>query len=338
MKLTREQILIQNIKSKLGNKVIGDDCARIQGETLVSCDTLVDGTHFISSQIRMRDLGWKAMAVNLSDIAAMGGRPRYSLVALTLPSNLRENLILELYDGLIDCAHSYRTTIVGGDITYGPALTIGVTIIGDVHESGCLYRSGAKEGDVVAVTGDFGASAAGLKVLQKELAKNTKGQGQTHTAELGLKAANSCVTKHIRPIPRLPESWSLIKRTGRRGALMDASDGLADALVQIATASNVGMTVDLNLVPISQETKDAAHCFHESCFDWALYGGEDYELVACLPEAVWQSWQSEGASGLCPFKIVGRVTDSKVIYLTFGKEPGPQIDLGKTFQHIRDTL
>src|SRR5271163_2466386 len=108
MNLTREQNLIRNIKSKLGNKFIGDDCARIQGDTLVSCDTLVDGTHFISSQIRMRDVGWKAMAVNLSDIAAMAGRPRYSLVALTLPLGLREKLVLELYEGLIDCAHSYR--------------------------------------------------------------------------------------------------------------------------------------------------------------------------------------------------------------------------------------
>jgi thiamine-monophosphate kinase len=338
MDLTREQILIGRLKKKLSNKYLGDDCARLAGETLVTCDTLVDGTHFISSKIRLQDLGWKAMSVNLSDIAAMAGRPRYALVALTLPPGFNEDSVETLYDGITECASAYRTTVVGGDITTGPVLTITVTLLGDVHENGCLTRMGAREGDAVLVTGDFGASMAGLRIVESESKAKLKSSMEKIDQNFNLKESESCLSKHLRPLPRLSESWELVKQSGERGALMDASDGLADALVQIATASDVGLTIDLNQVPIRQETKSVALKCKENYIDWALYGGEDFELVGCLPDKVWQNWQTSVGAALVPFKKIGQVGKSKGISLTFGKEAGPTIELSRTFQHIRDNL
>src|SRR5277367_5434389 len=274
MNLTREQNLIGRLKKKLANKYLGDDCARITGAALVTCDTLVDGTHFILSKIRLQDLGWKAMAVNLSDIAAMAGRPRYALVALTLPLGFGEDLVETFYDGLLECASAYRTTVVGGDITAGPVLTITITLLGDIHENGCLTRKGAREGDAVVVTGDFGASMAGLRIVEGESKAKLKSSMEKVDRKFNLKESENCLSKHLRPLPRLSESWDMVKQTGERGALMDASDGLADALIQIATASDVGMAIDLNHVPIRQETKATALKSNENYVDWALYGGE----------------------------------------------------------------
>jgi thiamine-monophosphate kinase len=161
---------------------------------------------------------------------------------------------------------------------------------------------------------------------------------QKDDQHINLKDSNSCLSKHLRPLPRLSESWSLVKRTGERGALMDASDGLADALVQLATASDVGMTIDLEAVPIRRETKETAAKFKENYLDWALYGGEDFELVGCLSEPMWRDWVADERANTIPFKRIGRVEISKGISLTFGKEAGPEIDLSRTFQHIRDNL
>jgi thiamine-monophosphate kinase len=338
MQLTKEQILIKRIAARLGNKYVGDDCALLPGNRLVSCDTLVDGTHFISDKICLNDLGWKAMAVNVSDIAAMAGCPKYAVVALTLPPGFSARRIDQLYDGLIACARAYRLNIVGGDITRGSVLTISITIIGETHANGCLLRSGAKAGDRVIVTGTFGDSMAGLRIIQTQSPSALRLKyRQNKMLSLG-QDAQDCLAKHTRPLPRLHQSWDLIEHTGPRAALMDASDGLADALVQIATASDVGITIDLEKIPISNETRELAEKFSEDPYDWALYGGEDFELVGCLPEAVWQSWQADKGANASAFTEIGEVTGSKSVAFTLGKEPGPEINLARTFQHIRDNL
>jgi len=326
-----EQKLIELIKDKLGNRFIGDDCAVLPGNLLVSLDTLVDGNHFLSDKIRMQDLGWKALAINLSDIAAMAGSPRFALVSVTLPKKFAKSSFADFYDGLKECADHYRTTIVGGDITGGSVFTIAITIIGESHNNGVLTRSGARQGDVVVVTGTFGASRAGLAELL-----NTPGRAGRSCAP------NSCLGRHLRPEPRLKESWELANRIGSgalKGALMDASDGLADALFQIAQASNVGMTIDLEKIPIGLETKKIAKNYGADVLDWALYGGEDYELVATLPASAWRKWlesSNSESSNHFPFTEIGSVTSGHDIVLKLGDKDGPELDLAKTFQHIAE--
>jgi len=333
--LTKEQQLIALVQSKVGNRYVGDDCARLPGNLLVTSDTLVERTHFIlvKEEARLKDLGWKSMAVSLSDIAAMAGVPRYALIAITMPENLSRQHFAYLYQGLIDCSKRYKTDIVGGDITKGTVLSITITVIGEANERGCLLRGGAKPGDVVVVTGDFGASKAGLKMLLDD--KSLKQiQGNIAVDDIDGHHFSNCLASHNRPLPRLEESWALVNETGSRGALMDASDGLADALAQISRASEVGMTIDLQKVPIKGETAVVAKMYGEAPLDWALYGGEDYQLVACLPEKTWQTWLNRNKDKAIPFQAIGRATSSGKVELMLGNEQGPELDLRRCFQHI----
>lgn len=311
---TREHRLIAKIKEWTGEQLIGDDCAVLPGGMLVTADTLVQNTHFIIPGITYADLGWKSVAVNLSDIAAMCGRPRFAIVNLTLPPSVGEADIENLFAGMIDCARNYRCRIVGGDLTRGEIIVITITLIGDVHENGVGLRSGALPGDIVICSGDFGASAAGLWLMKD------KSSGFEY-----------CATRHFRPIPRLCEAWSLIRLTKARAAVMDASDGLADALVQIAHESGVGLDVDEQEVPVHAETRAVANLAGINVMDWALYGGEDYELVATIAPVHWDALQKSEHNA---FKRIGTVTDAHAEVLLRRPECEPQpIMLEKTFQH-----
>lgn len=311
--VTKEHRLIAAIKEWTAESLIGDDCAVLPGQNLVTTDTLVDGTHFLFSLVDAEDLGWKAVAVNISDIAAMGGRPRYIVVSLTLPAHFNELDIRKLYVGMMDCARQFRTRIVGGDLTRGPALTLSLTVFGDVHENGALLRSGAREGDIVIATGDFGASAAGLWLLQN-----------------GIRGFAHCHRAHMRPQPRLPESWLLVENIGARGALMDASDGLADAVTQIAKLSAVSIVVDSDAIPIDEETKQVAALAGANPSEWALYGGEDYELVACLSESSWGKLQGAAQN---PFRKIGTVRKGTGAYLQDPSGKSEAINLTRSYQH-----
>jgi len=310
---TREQRLIANIKKWTGERLIGDDCAVLPSQMLVTADTLVENSHFIIPGISFPDLGWKSLAVNLSDIAAMCGRPRFAVVNLTLPPQVTDRDIEMLYGGIVDCARAYRCRIVGGDLTAGSIIVISITLIADTHENGISLRSAAKTGDVVICTGDFGASAAGLWLMKAKLA------GFPH-----------CSNKHFRPLPRLCESWSLIRNSDGRAAAMDASDGLADALVQIGRSSAVGMEVDEAAIPIHQQTQDVARLAGADAMDWALYGGEDYELVATIAAERWLRMQQLPNN---TFKKIGTVTDkhSTILLKGAGGRSYP-LTLDKTFQ------
>jgi thiamine-monophosphate kinase len=311
---TCEHKLIDWIRSVAGGSYIGDDCAVLPGQSLITSDTLVEGTHFLRTLTALSDLGWKAVAVNLSDIAAMAGRPRQLLVNLTLPPDFSFPDFRRLYRSIVDCAGQYRTEIAGGDLTRGPVLSLTLTVLGEAHERGCLLRAGAREGDLVIVSGDFGASAAGLWLLQSGVP--------------GFMHPRRC---HLRPCPRFGDAWELVEHSGGRGSLMDASDGLADALVQISRASQVGMAVDLNCVPVHPETLEVAKLAGVNYIDWVLYGGEDYELVGTVSASVWQNL---GLSGRHRFTVIGKVTAGSAVTLSNGCQR--QIDLSQSFQHWPD--
>jgi thiamine-monophosphate kinase len=333
--LTREQVLVKKIKEWTESSFIGDDCAVLAGGKLVSTDTLVEGTHFRLDFTDWRQLGWKSCAVNLSDIAAMAGRPRYLTVALTLPpesnfpgGHLEESLE-QFYRGFGQCAKTFGAEIVGGDLTVGPTLVVNVTAIGDSHEAGVLMRSGAQPGDVVIVSGNFGSSAAGLEILLR----GAKSSGR-----------QELLAAHLEPSPRFAEAWQLVEQVGSRGALMDASDGLGDALWQIAEQSKVDIEVDLAALPLNAVMTDFARACQVDPYQWALYGGEDYELVATISAADWQKNEAD-----FPFKKIGVVLaspaqagDSEAEYARVrlleatadGKSANGVVNLSNCFKHF----
>lgn len=332
LKKNQEQELIEKIKDWTGSRRIGDDCAVLPGGALASVDTLVDGVHFRTGSISFRDLGWKAVAVNLSDIAAMAGRPRHILVSISAPASLAERELAELYQGISDCARAFRVEVAGGDLTGGPVLSLSITVLGEVHEQGVLLRSGARPGDLLVCTGDFGASAAGLFLLEQ--------------GECGAQASYF-IERHCRPQPRLCEAWALLRACKGRGALIDSSDGLADAVIQLAIASGVSIVIEAEKVPVHQECIEIAGLAGLDPLDWALYGGEDYEVVGCIDNDSYKVLESQGEYN--PFRVIGSVdsvdsVDSK----TDSTVPDPQaqirladnrlieLDGQRSFQHFEN--
>lgn len=264
---------------------IGDDAAVLRPndgvDLVVTCDTMVESTHFKPETMTHADIGYKAMTSNLSDIAAMGGVPRWAVVALAVPKGYSPEALLELYDGLYACASRYDTAVVGGDTTLSPAgLTITVTVIGEASRGRALLRSSAKPGDAVFVTGPLGDSAAGLHAL---LARGEPAGG----TELLPESVRSLAQAHRRPEPRLAAGRLLAaSELEGRLSLNDISDGLASEAWELAEMSGVRIRLYRERIPISAALVDYAASVGVDPLEWALYGGEDYELVGTArPEA-----------------------------------------------------
>jgi thiamine-monophosphate kinase len=312
--LTREQRLIELIKQITAESLIGDDCAMLPGRRLVSSDMLVEGKHFLTG-MALGDLGWKSMAVNLSDIAAMGGTPEFALVNIGLPAKFSSREFRLLYLGLHECASAYGTRIVGGDITGSDLLVISITVLGLAHPLCLLQRQDAHAGDLIVVTGDFGASALGLALMREGRCGDPEGA--------------YCLARHCRPQPRLKEARLIADLTGSCGAAcMDASDGLADALLQIAAASKVAIEVDAEAIPVEAKTKALAVVLGLDPLELALYGGEDYELVACLKAPLAERLCQTGS-----FKIIGKVAAGSRVILSSLAGWQKTVDNKMTFQH-----
>jgi thiamine-monophosphate kinase len=248
---------------------IGDDAAAVTwgAETLLlTTDTLLEGVHFRRSTATLRDIGAKAIAVNVSDIAAMGGEPRYALLALALPPSLAVTELDELYAGVHDMARQHGVTLVGGDTCATPGgVVLSVTLVGRV-DGAPLRRSGARPGDAIMVSGTLGASAAGLAVLER-------GPGALPPA-----VVDAVVRPHRVPTPRVAES-RLIRTSGWATAMIDLSDGLVTDLGHVAAESRVGARIDVDGIPMSEATRAVARALGADPLAWALSGGEDYELL-----------------------------------------------------------
>lgn len=276
---------------------VGDDAAVYPtgaGLEIATTDTLVDGIHFRTEGLDWRALGWKSLAVNISDVAAMGGRPTYALITLGLPRDIPVDWLTDLYEGLADIAIEYGVRIAGGDIVGSPVLFITASLSGmPVQAAGVgqpplpvLRRSQARPGDRVAVTGRLGAAAAGVLALAEP--------GQFDRADGEYFAA-----AQLRPCPRVAEGQELL----RRGVLtaMDVSDGLVGDLGHICEQSGVGARIALPQVPIDDRVRAA---FGDRAIDLALYGGEDYELLFTAPPEVLD--QISGWN-LTPMTVVGEI-------------------------------
>jgi thiamine-monophosphate kinase len=293
---------------------IGDDAAAVSwgGETLLlTTDTLLEGVHFRRSTATLRDIGAKAIAVNVSDIAAMGGEPRYALLALALPPSLAVDEVDELYAGFLDMARQHGVTLVGGDTCAAPGgVVLSVTLVGRVTGAP-LRRSGARPGDAILVTGSLGASAAGLAVLER-------GQGGLPPA-----VVEAVVRPHRVPTPRVAES-RLIQGSGWATAMIDLSDGLVTDLGHIATESRVGARIDIDALPVSEATRAVAGAFGADPLGWALSGGEDYELLfTAAPDRAAELALAVEARAGTPVHRIGEVRplDEGVRFLDQGGRP-----------------
>ncbi len=272
---------------------VGDDAAVWEsgpGTRVLTTDTMVEGVHFRTDLASWREVGWKALAVNLSDVAAMGCEPRVSVVSLGLDPGLDVSVVTELYEGMLDACDAYGGEIVGGDIVSSPALFVTVAMVGDATtiEGPVLDRGAASAGDVLAVTGTLGDSAGGLRLL---MAGGRDARG-------GLLAQ-----RHLLPTPRIEEGLAL-RRLGV-GAAMDVSDGLIADVGKMCAASGVGAVIDADSVPVCEDLRRA---FPDDWSDLALTGGEDYELVFAAPgETVARAKDALDT----PVTVVGRIVDGE---------------------------
>jgi len=257
---------------------IGDDCAVLEptpGTRLIATtDLLIEDVHFRRRYAEPADVGWKALAVNVSDIAAMGGRSRWALVSLACPAGTTTDEIDAFYAGALALAREHGVAIVGGDTSASPSgWFVNVTLLGEATRP--LLRSTARVGDVVAVTGTLGSSAAGLALLDRD----------DTPAGLDAETISEITAAHRRPGPRANEGRWLGSADGVT-AMMDLSDGLATDLRRLCAESGVGARVDLDTIPISPGTRHVASALGEDARGWATGGGEDYELlVVAAPES-----------------------------------------------------
>ncbi|MBI1734372.1 MAG: thiamine-phosphate kinase [Candidatus Rokubacteria bacterium] len=257
---------------------IGDDCAVLEpdrGELLLATtDLMIEDVHFRRRYAEPADIGWKSLAVNLSDIASMGGRPRWALVALACPEGTTPEEIEAFYEGLHALAAEHGVAVVGGDTSSSPrGWTVNVTVLGGARRP--RLRSTARAGDLVAVTGPLGRSAAGLAVLEGG-------------APAGVPAAAlaDVTGAHLRPSPRVREGRWLGEADGVT-AMIDLSDGLTVDVGHLAEESGLGARVELSRVPVSDATRRVAEALRVDPLPWATGGGEDYELLlTCAPGAV----------------------------------------------------
>ncbi|NQE38341.1 thiamine-phosphate kinase [Microcoleus asticus] len=357
-----EQGLLRILQKFCPAEIVGDDCAVMatnpNQSLAITTDMLVDGVHFSDRTTGPYYAGWRAAAANLSDLAAMGATPLAVTVALAVAADTAVEWVEEFYRGMTACLQEYDTPIVGGDVVRSPVVTVAITAFGQVECDRIISRSNARSGWAIVATGVHGASRAGLELLLNP----EFGQNFTEVDRASLILAHQC------PKPRLdvlPMVWEIL---GSEGAMepplspplakggkqdfnspplskggpggvkspiaiagMDSSDGLADAIIQICRASGVGAKVDRTKIPIPDIFSEIVS--PEKALDWALYGGEDFELVIFLPIANAELLVKKIGNGAA---IVGIATDSTDIWLTdsSGIYPDAILKLDRGFQHF----
>ncbi len=308
-------------------QVVGDDGAVLDlpvGHRLVvTTDVLVQGVHFSDRTTPPREVGWRSVAANLSDLAAMGATPLALTVGLSLPPSTPVAWVEDLYQGMAACLHRWGGQLVGGDLCRSTTTTVAITALGTAPANALLYRSTAQPGQVILATGYHGLSRAGLALLLDPQA----GAGLARDDRQRWIQAHQC------PNPRLEVVVQLQPiRGGAPIAAMDSSDGLANAVLQICQASGVGARLDSTQLPLDPAL--VAWVGPDQARDWCLYGGEDFELVLCLPAAIAQALQPHLGPGST---LIGQVTEDRAVILTHPDHPGQPptpLSLGAGFQHF----
>jgi thiamine-monophosphate kinase len=265
MDLTEDELIaaIGRVLSGAGPEVLvgpGDDAAVVRpgsGDLVLTTDAMVGGVHFRTDLTTPRDLGYKAIAVGLSDVAAMAGSPRHALCALTLTDAIDGGWVVELAGGMRECCDEFALSLVGGNLSHGEEVSIVVTVTGEVGRGRAVLRSGARVGHRVVVTGSLGGSAAGLRVASRRSWSDDE---------------RDALRRSMRPVPRVGEAAVLAGHGV--SSMIDVSDGLAIDLSRLCRASGAGSRVETARIPVHPAATLAE----------ALGGGEDYELLATLPD------------------------------------------------------
>ena len=324
-----EQGLLVRLQHFCPQDIVGDDAAVLAspelGQSLVvTTDVLVDGVHFSDRTTTPEDAGWRAAAANLSDLAAMGASPLGITVGLGITGNVAVSWVEQLYQGITHCLQQYNTPIVGGDICRSPVITLSITAFGQAFPNQIIRRSAAVMGDAIVVTGVHGASRAGLELLlNPEVGKHLSVNDRTFL-----------IHAHQRPKPRLdilPLLWKTLDSHSLCLAGMDSSDGLADAVLQLCRASSVGAVIEKNRIPLPSSLSQLVSS--EQALDWALYGGEDFELVLCLPTAPAEALVEQLGEGAA---IIGNITSGKQVCLrdSHSTNGDTLLTLNRGFQHF----
>jgi thiamine-monophosphate kinase len=302
----------EGVRSERVTLGIGDDTAsflpRPGYELLVTCDCMVEGRHYLPRYISPRDLGRRAMALNISDIGAMGGRPLYALISLGLKAEILVANIEEMYRGFLAELNPFGASIIGGNLTKsGNGMFIDITLIGEVEQGRGVRRSGAKPGDAILITGYPGQSAAGLRLL-------------LHAPEDPKLPGHPLVKIYNTPSHRA-QLGEAIGRTGRATAMIDTSDGFLGDLGHICEESGVGAELFKEKIPIHEDLREAAHTLHKDPYDFFLGESDDYELViTCEPRDVPLIRSIAIQNGSVPIAEVGRITGAarEITLLTRG--------------------
>lgn len=325
-----EQGLLERLQQFCPQDIVGDDAAVLPslelGQSLVvTTDVLVDGVHFSDRTTSPEDVGWRAAVANLSDLAAMGASPLGITVGLSVTGDTSVSWVERVYQGLSDCLQQYNTEIVGGDVVRSPVVSLAITAFGQVAPSRVIRRNAAKVGDAIVVTGVHGASRAGLELLLNP--EFGKALSESERSRL--------IQAHQRPKPRLDVLSTLGKILDSQLPItlagMDSSDGLADALIQICRASGVGATIERTWIPSPSDLSKLVSL--EQAIEWALYGGEDFELVLCLPPEpaeILVKQLGEGAT------VIGTITTGKEVWLRDSADTSAleRLTLSRGFQHF----
>ena len=300
---------------------IGDDTAAWctgRGVELATTDTMVQDVHFRLETTSCRELGWKALAINLSDIAAMGGTPRYALVSLGLHPDTDAEEVAELYRGMRDIGDSFGCRVVGGDTVGGPCMMINVTLIGEAPGPGCfMRRDAAKPGDLIAVTGWLGNSGGGFRVLNDGIDVPIDVKGRLKEA-------------HNRPVPRVREGQALLN--AGVNAAMDVSDGLMSDLPKMCVMSGLTARVSVVELPISADVKEV---FGAEAVGLASTAGEDYELLVAGSRESLDRASEEMAT---PLTIIGEMVEGDAGSVILLDENGVPIDSPKSgWEHFSNS-
>lgn len=282
---------------------IGDDCAVMpsgEGELLFSTDLLMEGVHFLRNESSPEDVGWKAAAVNMSDIAAMGGTPVATFLSIALPKDAQGEWAERFIKGYTDISRQYDVPLLGGDTTSSLRdIAVNVGVLGRCPSGRRLMRNGAKVGETIYVTGPLGDSAGGLQAILKGIERTDD--------------VTRLICRHKRPIPRI-EAGRILMESGKAGAMMDISDGIGSDLRHIMKASGVGAVIDLERLPLSPELVSVCKEQGWDIYEMATSGGEDFELMFTAPAGL----ENELDIAVYP---IGKIVPGNELSWRFSNEP-----------------
>lgn len=284
--------LIERIRARIGasrspniERGIGDDAAVASvpdgARLVITTDLLIEHVHFDRTYTPMRHLGYKAMTSNISDVAAMCATPDVATISLGIPNAISLEMVDALYDGILEAAERYRFDVVGGDVSGSHKLVVSVTVVGHGYAEDLVYRNGASSSDLLCVTGSLGGSYAGLRILQHNK-ERMLASGAGYQPDLAEHAF--VIQRHLRPEARTDVVDALLSAGIHPTAMIDVSDGLASEVRHLCNESGCGARIVADDVPIDERTVDAARFLEEDALNFALYGGEEYELLFAVDE------------------------------------------------------